>query len=99
MKQPYDDDDGRVIADMSGVEKRSALDTWFGLDGQRRQKTSAPPSSSSPAPHGRNNIDLSGEERRAALFGVLKASLLIGLVYLGAFALLILLLLALWHQI
>ena len=112
MKQPFEDDD-RVIADMSGVEKPSVLDSWFGLRGIRehrkpgRQNASpgSDPYSSVPAdhsadhPHSQGVPDLTGEERRAALMGVMKASLLIGFAYLGGFALLIILLLLLWRAI
>ena len=100
MREPFEDD-GRVVADMSGVEKPSLLGSWFGI-GRRPGRTPAERNASAESSRSRNAFgqgapDLSGEERRAALRGVMKASLLIVFIYLGAFAALIALLLFLWR--
>ena len=90
-----------MIADMSGVEKPSVFDNWFGLRGLREIHTEH--KSSSPDRDARNiqasystGDTLDPEERRSAIFGALGASLLIGVIYLAAFAILIVLLLILW---
>lgn len=97
-------DDGRTVADMSGVEKRPLYSMWFGLRDRpvkRRGRSGSPHSNGSrgdvpseyreslgdAAPEYREapRLDLSPEERRAAILGAMKASLLIGLIYLAVF--------------
>lgn len=91
-KSDYEDD-GRVVADMSGVEKPSYGAAWIGkraaarlgaddLD-RRRAK-------------GEVHVDMESSERRAAIFGALGASLLIGIIFIAAAGLLIAVLLFLW---
>ena len=89
------EDDGRTIADMSGVERPSLFGHMPGEGGD-----TAP----TPARHRggragrseRDRINLTPEERRLAIWQALKYSLAIGSVYVVGLGLLILLLLWLW---
>lgn len=95
------EDDGRTIADMSGVSKPH-------LFGARPSFLSKKETSGKWSPEGEKqnrlpeehrqtkSIDLSPEERRIYLFGALKASLLIAFAYIGGLGLLVWLLLRLW---
>lgn len=72
-------DDGRVVADMSGVERRRL---W--LPRREEENSERPPWDQS----GR----WSGRERRSALWGALSASLLVGTAYAAGLGLVIFLL-------
>ena len=78
-KRAYDDDDGRVIADMSGVEV-PGLPNFSKLKGKNGASSAYGPS------------QLTKEESRAYTWGVIKAALLVGLIYVGVFGLFIFLL-------
>ena len=90
MKKTYDDDDGRTVADMSGLPDRSLLGSWTGI---RRKKTVEP-----PAGNGRSTPvePIDRETRRWAVLGAMKASLGIGLIYVAVFGIVILLMVLLW---
>ncbi|MBR2782841.1 MAG: hypothetical protein IKD93_01425 [Firmicutes bacterium] len=83
-KRVYDDDDGRVVADMSVVERPPLL-----LPRLRRR----PGAEQEQAP---DQPLLSREDRRAVVLGSLSAVLAIGLVFLAAAALVIGVMLLLW---
>ena len=91
MRKNYDDDDGRTVADMSGVDNNSVLSGLFtGLITSRHKKEKS------------INLTESAEEkktRRLYAFGAMRAGLLIGAVYLAAFAALIILLLLIWGKL
>ena len=97
-----EEDDGRQIADMSGIERPHLFMPHFGnnraFDDARRN---APPEpGQQPVPErsweqGMN--ELSPAERRMYILGAMKASMLIGLVYVGGLGAVILLLLWLWR--
>lgn len=84
-KKRYDDDDGRTIADMSGVSKTPLIipkpfDRHDDVDMPEEEK-----------PHQAENLpELSGGERRSFIFGALSAALAIGLVFVAVFAAVIL---------
>ena len=85
----YDEDDGRVIADMSGVERQPLF--FPGADSIERVKENR----SAPAePHGGSRSSgpeyLDKEGRRAMIGGALSAMLLVGGLIAAAFAVLIL---------
>ena len=88
-KKQYDDDDGRTVADMSGVSKASLIiPKPFGSssepvqrDKKEEQETVQPDT----------QLQLSKSERRSFIMGTLSASILIGLVFAAVFAALILL--------
>ena len=93
-KKVYDDDDGRTIADMSGLDFPGA----FSFRGVRPKK---------PEPEGKGDQpetddrpweaqmgQLSKSERRMAILGALKAAMLIALAYIAGLGLLIWLMVA-----
>lgn len=109
MKQEYEDDDGRTVADMSDLPDVSFLGRWSGLHGDRTggRGTAFGPgrrggvSAGEPRGTGSRSGDfpapeMDRDERRMYVLGMLKASLGIGLIYLAAFAAFVGLLLLLW---
>lgn len=97
-----EEDDGRQIADMSGIESPNLFIPRFGRNSASdTTHHGAPPEpgqqpvSDRPWEQGMN--DLSPKERRMYILGAMKASMLIGLVYVGGLGAVILLLLWLWR--
>ncbi len=100
------DDDGRVIADMSGIEKPRLFGglpgafrgngTEAGRAEEKRRSQAAGGDRGHVPPGWSEHIDLDGPERRAAVRGMLKGALLIGSVYLIIFAAVIALMYFLW---
>jgi hypothetical protein len=97
----YDDDDGRVVADMSGIDDRSLVGRWLGLpEGKisrsRREMPDSPQQMQAKRadPYGAGEMDT--EERRVFIFGAMKASLMLGMVYLVIFAIVIGILVFIW---
>lgn len=90
----YDDDDGRVIADMSGISRPGMF-----LPGDSKP---VPPSRPQEEEEKEENLrpwedtGMSREDRRAYMWAALRSALLIGAIYLVAFALLIAFLLWIW---
>ena len=100
MKQRrYEEDDGRTIADMSGVSRRSVFLPHFPESGEekagRRPEPDAEPENDNPW---FRRIEVTKQERNAAMRGALTAALLIALVFIAAGALLILLLQLYWNR-
>ena len=88
-KRLYDDDDGRVIADMSGIERQPVFipdAESIGKLKEKRADLSAPPESKYST--GPEYLDQEG--RRAMIGGVMSALLLVGGVLAAAFAVVIL---------
>ncbi len=83
----YDDDDGRVIADMSGIDDRPVVSRWLGLPqgSEPKRQIKTQPSQ-----------EMDSEERRFFIFGAMKASLMIGMVYVVIFAIVIGILVLIW---
>ena len=95
MKKNYDDDDGRTIADMSTLERRSVLSgvmTGLVLDqklsGKRSKQRSV-----------EKKQALDKSERRMYTVGAMGAGLVIGLIFLAVFAAAIVLILLLAGQL
>ena len=87
-QKTYDDDDGRTIADMSGVG-RSGMFTF-----RRFKKNSTfrkPDDDETP------QEDYTRDQRKAAVRGALSAALLIAGAFIGAGAIVIALLTLIWH--
>lgn len=80
-RQEEFEDDGRTIADMSGISHRS-------LFGVRPRETDMP--TSKKTVKGSETVKLTGEERFWAFLGMMKAVLLVGLCFAVGFALVIL---------
>ena len=87
-------DDGRTIADMSGVERQPLLLPNIGPIRKRREERKAAKTSGQKQEYIESSEDK--ETRKAYVGGAIGASLLIALVYLGAFALLVVILLLIW---
>ena len=88
-KRNYDDDDGRVVADMSGIERTPMLVPNAESVKRAREKRAdfSEPSENSYSP-GPEYLDKEG--RRAMIGGALSAMPLIGGLFAAAFAALIL---------
>ena len=84
------EDDGHVIADMSGVERPS-------LFGAGRPPRRAGPRAEAPARRREPDVRFTTTERLWMALGALKAGLLVGLVYVVFLGLVILALLAIWN--
>ena len=93
-KKVYDDDDGRTIADMSGLEFPGA----FSFRGVRPKKPEpereGDRSGTADRPWEAQKDQFSKSERRMAILGALKAALLIGAAYIVGLGLLIWLMVA-----
>lgn len=89
----YAEDDGRTIADMSGVERQPA---FLPRLHRRRSDFTESASPRSDRPWESSGVQLTREERNAAIRGALKAALLIAGAYIAGAALLILAMQALW---
>ena len=83
----YDDDDGRTVADMSGVQRSS----MFLPRSLKKHGTFAKQEDESAEP------EYTNEQRRSAVGGALTAAILIAGVFIGAGAILIALLTFFWH--
>ena len=88
-KHTYNDDDGRTIADMSGLERQPMLLPRL----PKRKKENAGGAEQAIQPE----LQLTDEERRSYIGGALGAAALIGGVFIAAGAVVILLLTLLWH--
>lgn len=93
------EDDGRTIADMSGIERPPLLiPNLKGLK-KKRAEQNADAQENDPSGNDYRRFYKSAEDketRKAYLGGAVGASLLIALIYLGAFALLVVILLLIW---
>ena len=88
-KRVYEDDDGRTIADMSGVEGPSL----FVPRSPGQKKTPAQPENKDRP---WEDTGMTRKERRLYVLGAMKATMLIALAYIVGLGLLIALLLWLW---
>ena len=86
-------DDGRVIADMSGIDAPSVFSP-FSLSKKRREGE-VPEPAENDRPWEKD--EMNPTERRMWALGALKAALLIGFAFLGGLALVIVLLLVVWR--
>ena len=83
-KKIYDDDDGRTIADMSGLEGRSITSAFKETRRKRKEEKLDP------------EIQADKKTRRSYTLGAVGAGLLIGSIYLIVFAIVIVFLLFIW---
>ena len=109
MEKQYPDDDGRVIADMEDLESLSVgsgLFTFRTTDEnarreKRRMREQRAQRAQSARTHGMmpgmpDPSEMSREDRKAYIFGAMKAVLMIGSAYVVGFGALILLLFLIW---
>ena len=95
MNRPHDEsDDGRVVADMSGVERRSIILPRMQKKGVRAELM---PAEEENTPAYEGDI-LNKEQRKWYILGTLKASLMIGAVYAIGFFIAIVLMLLIWNH-
>lgn len=92
-KRTYQEDDGRTIADMSGIEPSPMLFPRF--PGRRKQQPSGMEKPTQDRPW-ETAPQYTDEERRAAMSGALKAAMLLAGVFIAAGALVILGMQLLW---
>ena len=89
-------DDNRIIADMSGVDNRGILSSWFGiLDPNVRAEHG--PKGSKPSSSPKASQELSPEDRKALIFYAMKYSFGIGMLFLTIFGIVIFLMTKFWH--
>ncbi len=91
-KRIYEDDDGRRIADMSGIERPSL----FTVRHAPEREQPRPPQEGEPTKTESDGPTMNRSERRAAVVGALTAALLISLVFMAGLGLGIWLLSLLW---
>ncbi len=87
----HDDDDGRTVADMSGINRQPLfLPRMPGGFGQGEGRRAAPSEPMARQPSWVDDTP-SREEQLWAMLGALKAAMLIGLAFVGGLGLVILL--------
>ena len=91
-KRSYDDDDGRVVADMSGLERQPMV--LPRLPKRKKENAAATPEDAGAQ---QPELQLTAEERRSYMAGAIGAGLLIAGIFIAAAAVIITLLLLLWH--
>ena len=88
----YDDDDGRTIADMSGISRQPVFLPRFPENGRRTASRPAPQPPREPEnDRPWEDTGLSKEEQMWYMLGAIKAALLIALVFIGGLGLIVLL--------
>lgn len=96
MRKEYDEsDEGRVVADMTGVERRRVMMPKRPT-GTRGELQNIVPESERPSYYSEEEV--TPEQRRWYILGALKAALMIGAVYAVGFGLAILILLLIWNH-
>lgn len=91
-RKDYGDDDGRRIADMSGLERPHL----FSAASDRRTEKEDESAEPAAKPAWQTGQPLTGKDRRAFIWGALGAALLIALAFIGGIGLVILLMTTLW---
>ena len=91
-RKQYDDDDGRTIVDMTGVNDAGL--SLFGRMPAREKRQPQPPGEQT-SPY-QQETEISKEEQRWYMLGAMKAALLIGFAFIAGLGLVILLLMAIW---
>ena len=90
-----DDDDGRTIADMSGVDGHgSFFSNMIGLRGDRKRRHVDEGSTETVS--FADKVEISREERRWYIFGALGASLIIFLAFAVGLTLIVLIWMLFW---
>lgn len=90
----YNDDDGRTIADMSGLDSHGSFSDLFH---SHKKKVKEPEQSETDEkPWEKNKNQMSKEERHHYIMASMLSALGIAMVYIVAFGVLIFLLIKLW---
>ena len=80
-KRRYEDDDGRTIVDMSGVERPNLFTPRIPSQEAKSRETERRQQEAMASDRSRETLDLSPGERRWAILGMLKAAFLIIIPY------------------
>ena len=97
-KKVHDDDDGRTIADMSGVNRQPLFVPRGLRDASRKPQRQEPEDPQrEERPWEKQEELLSREERRWYILGALKAALLIALAFIVGLGLAILVMVLAWR--
>ena len=86
-KKKYDDDDGRIVADMSDVERQPLIIPRFDHFHKKDRRDMG--RQEEPNEKSEYDVQYTTEERRAIVGGTVAAALLIGGVFIAAIGLLI----------
>lgn len=100
-RKEWDDDDGRIIADMSGIERPRLLIPRIG---GRKSSTGQESDPAQREPEGQtakerpweNESEFTPGERRMYVLGALKAALLIALAFIAGLGVAVWLMLQVW---
>ena len=96
-KKAYEDDDGRTIADMSGVSRQPLLLPRGLREASRKPQRQEPEDAQrEDRPWEKQEELLSREERRWYILGALKAALLIALAFIVGIGIVIALMVLAW---
>lgn len=87
LKKDFEDDDGRVIADMSDIERQPMFIPRFDHLHKRDRRDMGREEETEKRPE--YDVQYTSEERRAMVGGTLAAALLIGGIFIVAIGLLI----------
>ena len=82
-KRVYEDDDGRTVADMSGVERPNLLSFRMPPEWKAKKEPAASENSGDERPW--ESTELTPAERRAVVWGAIRAAALIALTFIVAF--------------
>ncbi len=99
-KKKYDDDDGRVIADMNveGMPWNNGYDRWFGGIYKKKYRRDIENQTQQDTPEDIEQLNITKRETRVLMLNALAAVLLIGLVFALAAFLFILFCTKVWFK-
>ena len=95
VKKKFEDDDGRQIADMSGVD--ASLYTYSTIRKARKKKSVEDPSKKDD-PLRREELTLTKRETRSMMFHAMWSSFLIGLIFVVLAAIFLLFAVFIWFK-
>ena len=95
-RQSFEEDDGRVVADMSDLARPPLLIPRFEGAPEKKKMPMMPPEDQQSSPRYQEQVSLDSEERRALIGGALAAGLLVVGCLAAGFALLILFISHVW---
>lgn len=95
-KKVYDDDDGRTIADMSGVEHPSMFGHMPKQTESKQVRIPEETENSNSSRPWEEEFSLTKEERKWYVLGALKAAMMIGLAFAVGLGLIVFLLTLIW---
>ncbi len=97
-QRTYDDDDGRVVADMSVIEPRGIAESWFGIRGKRRNGVHNGMMSKS-SKQALQPVELDKDDRKILVTEAIKMALKLGIIYVAVFGIAIALMILFWDMV